>query len=150
MGRVLVSIEVEAKSQRDDGSESAQLALTVTGDETSDVEHRFAREVAAEDPEDLGSPMRYSIGLPGDRPAKGGRTATAARGEALVELLLQKIAAEPGLSGRELRELLKLGRDHALDALEVIRTRGLCVVEPGERNAYRYFPMGSDRLAGTS
>jgi hypothetical protein len=68
-GRVLASAGVAHRATTPDGASTVVLAVEVIGAETADQHFRIRRTVAADDPADLGSPLRYTVEvLAGDDP----------------------------------------------------------------------------------
>jgi hypothetical protein len=69
-GRVLASAGVAHRATTPDGASTVVLAVEVIGGETADQHFRVRRRVWADDPTDLGSPLRYTVEvLAGDDPA---------------------------------------------------------------------------------
>jgi hypothetical protein len=69
-GRVLASAGVAHRASGPDGTSTVVLAVEVTGGEIPDLRFRVRRQVRADDPADLASPLHYAVEvLPDDDPA---------------------------------------------------------------------------------
>lgn len=73
-GRVLVSGHVEHRHTEDDGATVATVAWSFLGDEIPESTLRVRRTVAASDPDDLSSPMTYTVEVVDDQAGTGNAT----------------------------------------------------------------------------
>jgi hypothetical protein len=67
-GRVLCSAGVAHRATGPDGTSTVVLAVEVIGGELADLEFRVRRQVRAEDPTDLASPLNYQVEVLPDDP----------------------------------------------------------------------------------
>jgi hypothetical protein len=78
-GRVLASAGVAHRASRPDGTSTVVLEVEVTGGEISDQHFRVRRQVRADDPGDLASPLDYAVEvLPDDHDSDHGQDSAAA------------------------------------------------------------------------
>ncbi len=138
-GRVIVAMTVTAASTNEAGRSSAIVRLEFRGDEIGDQVHEYRREVWADDPDDLGSPMHYELAdagpnLKGARPDKF---------EAAVDKVLEVVGNTGGLGLRELRAKVG-GRAADVDAAieHLLRTSRIEVEDQGKGKPKRHWVPG--------
>lgn len=90
-GRVLLMVTPERKAQSPDGGSEVQLRLDVAGGEIADSTFRVLRRVRATDPDDLTSPLEYSVEVTEAAPASEGDPYTVTQRR--VMQILAKAAA---------------------------------------------------------
>lgn len=143
-GRVLASVEV--RGRREEGAASVvDLEWQFVGDEIADTSLRVARRVEANDPDDLGSSLRYQVHATTE-------TAPAAYDgpkecvKAVVALFedvggeMSKSTVIDRLRKRDLRY-----RDKVIsDSLEVLAGRSVLCERQGPRNARLYSMAAED------
>ena len=59
--RVICSVSVHYRGSDDDGASTVLLGVEVIGGEIADTSFRIRRQIHAEDPADLGSPLSYAV-----------------------------------------------------------------------------------------
>lgn len=151
-GRVTVSMSVEAR-KGDANSSAVTIRAEFVGDEIADREVTFVRTVAAEDPDDLRSPMTYGVEISeaaakADDDAWDGPTqCMAAVEEYLAETGME--ATKTGLP-KQLRAVGRGFRDHTVeDALARLAGAGRLEVRVGPRNG-RYYSAPPEAVAAAA
>lgn len=138
-GRTNVSVAVDGHDVDPHTRKStAVLQMQFQGDEVAEPSAAFRREVWADDPDDLNSPLRYVIA-----PMGGGEVEDERRVRAL-----QIIDQHPGIGTKALREQIGGKTEHVGSLLDAMAQAGLIVRRKEGRSTAHYLP-GSAPIPGT-
>jgi AAA domain len=147
-GRVLASAAVAHRTTSPDGASTVVLAFEVIGGELADTAFRVRRRVWAEDPDDLASPLHYTVEvLADDTPdddAGGGRELLPSRRLVLAALRaggpMQSVKQLGDYTAAQGHQLKKRTIQEALSELE---ERGLAVGTDAASGLARYWSPAS-------